>query len=187
MSQLGGMGGMGGMGGWAERVARGAWAGPAEAVRRISGVDGAGGSVLGTLADAYANPIMVDALILGREGTTVPDVDCYAPVLPAIDDPAQMERWEPWVRAYVAIGEMLPGIVSRRRPSDSRCLSSSSSLIAEIERPTKVTFETADSDGAQLGRPARRSRDRSSGADRSPVRFLVVNRLSAPGADQAHA
>ena len=48
--------------------------------------------MLGTLADVYANPIMVDALILGREGTTsfqkirgLPSY-FYAPNLPGIDD-----------------------------------------------------------------------------------------------------
>ena len=51
-------------------------------VRR--GGRGAGGAMLGTMADAYANSIMVDALILGREGTiTVPDTNYYAPALPA--------------------------------------------------------------------------------------------------------
>ena len=46
---------------------------------------------------------MVDALILGREGTiVVPDTTYYAPALPpTIDDVTQMERWEPWVRAYI--------------------------------------------------------------------------------------
>ena len=35
----------------------------------------------------------------------------YAPGLPpTIDDVTQMERWEPWVRAYIAIGEMMRGI-----------------------------------------------------------------------------
>ena len=71
--------------------------------------------MLGTMADAYANSIMVDALILGREGTIVPDTSSYAPALPTtIDDPLQIERWEPWVRAYVAIGEMLQGITFRK-------------------------------------------------------------------------
>ena len=56
---------------------------------------------------------MVEALILGREGTIVPEVHCYAPPLPqTIDDAQQMERWEAWVRAYVAIGEMLEGMSS---------------------------------------------------------------------------
>ena len=89
---------------------RGGW-------RRRSGRRG--GAMLGTLADAYANPIMVDALILGREGTiVVPRSDpqlTYAPgIADGIDDPTQMERWEPWVRAYTAIGEMLQGINFRR-------------------------------------------------------------------------
>ena len=75
MSQLGGMRGhMGGAwaehgrsGGLAERRAA-ARAEPADVRRRRR----AGGSVLGSLADVYANPVMVEALILGREGTIGP-------------------------------------------------------------------------------------------------------------------
>ena len=67
--------------------------------------------MLGTMADAFANSIMVDALILGREGTIVPDIQLTTRRhCRPIDDAAQMERWEPWVRAYMAIGEMLQGI-----------------------------------------------------------------------------
>jgi hypothetical protein len=109
--------------------------------------------MLGTMADAFANPIMVDALILAREGTIAPDTSSYGPALPnPIDSPADMVRWEPWVRAYVAIGEMLQGIIFQKTttsgvigfqvlwspPSPS---SSSPSLIAEIERPQKTTFD----------------------------------------------
>jgi len=95
--------------------------------------------MLGTLADAFANSIMVDALILGREGTTVPDTSTYAPALPGIDDAAQMPRWEPWVRAYVAVGEMLQGI-SFQTTAASLQVRASGSLIAEIERPQESTF-----------------------------------------------
>ncbi|HYI31423.1 MAG TPA: hypothetical protein VD863_26590, partial [Bradyrhizobium sp.] len=70
--------------------------------------------MLGTMADAFANSIMVDALVLGREGTTVPDTSTYAPIPPAVGDPLQMDRWEPWVRAYVAIGEMLQDITFQK-------------------------------------------------------------------------
>ena len=51
---------------------------PAERVARVA-------QCSARLADAYANPIMVDALILGREGTiVVPDPPIYyAPALPA--------------------------------------------------------------------------------------------------------
>ena len=62
--------------------------------------------MLGTMADAYVNSVMVDALILGREGTTIPETSSYAPALPTVGDLTQMARWEPWVRAYVAIGEL---------------------------------------------------------------------------------
>jgi hypothetical protein len=99
------------------------------------------------MADAYANPVMVEALILGREGTIVPEVHCYAPPLPqTIDDAQQMERWEAWVRAYVAIGEMLQGISFQPSTngfqvwSSLSASSSSSSLIAEVGRPQAKTF-----------------------------------------------
>jgi hypothetical protein len=139
MSQLGGMGGMGGMGAAGGTGGSGGAGG-------YGGVNGAGGSIVGTMADAYANPIMVEALILGREGTTVPDVDCYEPVMPGIDDPGQMERWEAWVRACVAIGEMLPGISFKTTAIgfqvwSSLSSSSSLSLIAEVQRPYQKTFE----------------------------------------------
>src|SRR3984893_7877272 len=123
MSQLGGAGGAGGSG----------------------GVGGAGGSIFGTMADVYANPIMVEALILGREGTTVPDTSCYEPDLDSlsIDYPHEMERWEPWVRAYVAVGEMMQGISFQTSGNGFQVWSSvsgSASLIAEIGRPLKATF-----------------------------------------------
>jgi hypothetical protein len=96
--------------------------------------------VLGTLADAYANPVMVDALILEREGITTTDPTLHAPNLPAIDAPKQLERWEPWVRAYIAIGDLLQGITFRDTPSGFK-VSSGSDLIAHVDRPQKSTFE----------------------------------------------
>ena len=53
-----------------------------------------------------------------------------------------MERWEPWVRAYIAVGEMMHGINLRKAPSGNAFqVLSSASLIAEIGRPKKTTFE----------------------------------------------
>ena len=100
------------------------------------------------MADAYANPIMVDALIRGREGTIVvpenpvppPALYYYAPDLPVIEDEEQMERWEPWVRAYTAIGELLQGIVFQPAGNGFQVLSGIS-LIAEIGRPQELTFQ----------------------------------------------
>jgi membrane-associated phospholipid phosphatase len=107
------------------------------------------------MADVYANPIMVEALILSREGTiTVPEPQptYYEPGLPPIDtDLKQLERWEPWVRAYIAVGEMMQGLVLQ--PSGTNAFQVLSykvtpatspptpSLIAEIQRPVKATFE----------------------------------------------
>ena len=87
---------------------------------------------------------MVDALILAREGTTtVPDPNYYAPALPLnIDDAPQIERWEPWVRAYIAVGEMLQGISFQPSGGGNGFqVLSSGTLIAEIERPATLTFE----------------------------------------------
>ena len=50
-----------------------------------------------------------------------------------------MKRWEPWVRAYVAIGEMLQGISFKAIGTTFQVLSSGS-LIAEIGRPKEATF-----------------------------------------------
>jgi membrane-associated phospholipid phosphatase len=101
--------------------------------------------MLGTMADAFANSIMVDALILGREGTTIPDASSYGPAPPPIEEARQLDRWEPWVRAYVAIGEMLEGISFRKTTTssvdDGLQVLASGSLIAEIRRPQQSTFE----------------------------------------------
>jgi len=96
--------------------------------------------VLGTLADAYANPIMVDALILEREGIITTDLTLHAPALPTIiDAPEQLERWEPWVRAYIAIGDLLQGIVFEDTASGF-AVSHGSDLIAHVDRPHSATF-----------------------------------------------
>ena len=56
-----------------------------------------------------------------------------------------MERWEPWVRAYIAIGEMMRGIDFQTSANAFQVRSfvsgSPSSLIAEIQRPAQATFE----------------------------------------------
>ena len=100
----------------------------------------------------------------------------------------QMERWEPWVRAYTAIGEMLQGINSQddRATRHSRSVSSGTSLIAEIGRPKETTFEAQIPYGAELGRTAQRTRHGNHGADRSAIRVLVVDRLHASRPDQAN-
>ncbi|HWL72609.1 MAG TPA: phosphatase PAP2 family protein, partial [Burkholderiaceae bacterium] len=62
----------------------------------------------------------------------------------AVEDPLQMDRWEPWVRAYVAIGEMLEDITFQKTATsgadDGLQVLSSGSLIAEIRRPQASTF-----------------------------------------------
>ena len=51
-----------------------------------------------------------------------------------------MERWEPWVRAYTAIGEMMQGINFQTSGNAFQVLSGTS-LIAEIGRPLQSTFQ----------------------------------------------
>jgi hypothetical protein len=100
--------------------------------------------MLGTLADVYANPIMVEALILGREGTTFGGPHRhhqYGPSLPRpIDDPDQLERWEPWIRAYIAVGDLLQGIRFQRSGNNAFQVRSYNDVIATIERPHSRTF-----------------------------------------------
>jgi hypothetical protein len=102
--------------------------------------------VLGTLGDVWANPVMVDALIHAREGTSRAEFSWYEPPLPPIDNTAQLERWEPWVRAYMAVGELLQGISfapTMPGPGGSPGFQvlSYGSLIAEIQQPAPATFE----------------------------------------------
>ncbi len=87
---------------------------------------------------------MVDALILEREGiTVVPETPphYYEPALPGIDDPVQMDRWDAWVRAYTAVGEMLQGITLQASGTNAFKVLSPTYVIAEIQRPAQATFE----------------------------------------------
>jgi membrane-associated phospholipid phosphatase len=52
-----------------------------------------------------------------------------------------MERWEQWVRATLAIGEMLQGITLQKSGTAAFQVLSSGNLIAEIQRPAPATFE----------------------------------------------
>jgi hypothetical protein len=52
-----------------------------------------------------------------------------------------MDRWEPWIRAYVAVGEMLQGISLQPLGANAFQVQSAGSLIAEIQRPAQATFE----------------------------------------------
>jgi hypothetical protein len=99
---------------------------------------------------------MIDALIRSREGTiTIPERPPanyvnYEPDFPIVGDPQTMERWEPWIRAYIAVGEIMQGITFQTVPNpppnppasaDGFQVLSSGNLIAEIGRPRKATFE----------------------------------------------
>jgi len=92
---------------------------------------------------------MVNALILGREGTADPTQHAaYARpnTLPAVGNVNELERWEPWVRAYTVLGDLLSGIefadasaaperVTGLMVNDRTC-----GPIATIHRPSLQTF-----------------------------------------------
>ncbi|MCY7304761.1 MAG: phosphatase PAP2 family protein [Rhodoferax sp.] len=84
---------------------------------------------------------MINALILAREGTTVPDTSCYAPVLPVLDSPAELGRWEPWVRAYIAVGELLRGVDFGVSNGQFQVVANVTDVIAQIGRPLDTTFK----------------------------------------------
>ncbi|MDM0233316.1 phosphatase PAP2 family protein [Variovorax arabinosiphilus] len=89
---------------------------------------------------------MVDALIQAREATVLlEDATSYAPPLPAIGAVHPIERWEPWVRAYVAVGELLRGIdfgfTGTAASVQFTGASGVQATIATIERPRTATFE----------------------------------------------
>ena len=64
----------------------------------------------------------------------------YAPALPPVEDLPTLDRWEPWVRAYVGIGELMNGINFGSSPTSS-LVKSGNSTIAEIGRPVTATFQ----------------------------------------------
>ena len=110
---------------WAEQVEQ------AVQVARAGG--GAGGAVPASAGQAdrssarWPTPMPIRSWWTrsssGAKGPQLPEIIYYEPALPGIDDPKQMERWEPWVRAYMAIGEMLQGI---SLPDDDRAMDSRS-------------------------------------------------------------
>ena len=51
-----------------------------------------------------------------------------------------MERWEPWVRAFVAVGELLQEITFHQTTTPGFQVKGFGELIAEIGRPQDVTF-----------------------------------------------
>jgi membrane-associated phospholipid phosphatase len=89
---------------------------------------------------------MINALMLGREGTVDPtDSTAYpAPFnLPAIDRTDSLDRWEPWVRAYTVLGDLLAGIGFQATGNGFRLVDrqlAAGTRIAEIERPALGTF-----------------------------------------------
>lgn len=71
---------------------------------------------MGTLADGYATSLVTGALVLSRDGTM--DASDQKALLPevrelqhvALDAPASLRRWEPWVRASVVQTALQEGL-----------------------------------------------------------------------------
>jgi membrane-associated phospholipid phosphatase len=92
---------------------------------------------------------MVNALVLGREGTVDPThTAAYgAPNgFKAVDAASELERWEPWVRAYTVLGDLLSGIDFKAETGGNGSLKLRDRLgggrIAKIIRPSLSTFQS---------------------------------------------
>ena len=127
---------------WCRRRGRGRWHVPWHAGRCLCQSDHGG----------CAHPRREGTIVVPENPT--PHTIRLRADLPGIDDPMQMERWEPWVRAYTAVGEMLQGITFGRRATHSRSGHRGHIVIAEIGRPERSDVRGTDSNGAQLGRTA---------------------------------
>ena len=104
------------------------------------------------MADAFANSIMVDALNRSRAGIVVPGTNTYYASSQngtALDDEDDLERWEPWVRAYTELGELLQGVVfDMDNPNKNVTVSFAADTggawqthkIASINRPKHAVF-----------------------------------------------
>ena len=53
---------------------------------------------------------------------------------------AMVDRWEPWVRAYIAVGALLQG-VAFAGTATGFSVTADGALIAEVGRPQRGTFE----------------------------------------------
>ncbi|MEI8304385.1 MAG: phosphatase PAP2 family protein [Burkholderiales bacterium] len=90
---------------------------------------------------------MINALIFGREGIVDPtDGNAYGKPngLPALTDPGTLERWEPWVRAYTVLGDLLSDIGFQTTATGVRLFDrrvTAATTIAAIERPAVATFQ----------------------------------------------
>lgn len=95
---------------------------------------------------------MVSALISSRDATFDPsDQTAHSFPLPPVGDEAQLERWEPWVRAYVGIQELVsplhfgPMAQGKGGLQLSYLAQQGSSFVATpvvaIERPSERVFE----------------------------------------------
>ncbi|MCU0764621.1 MAG: phosphatase PAP2 family protein [Burkholderiaceae bacterium] len=95
---------------------------------------------------------MMDALLRSRDGTLDEhNRTAFAVPLPAVDHPNAMARWEPWVRAYIALQELLAPLSFSALPAGAApgaatgmALSwrgaSSTHAVAELIRPTATIF-----------------------------------------------
>jgi hypothetical protein len=102
------------------------------------------------------NPYVLTA---SRDATMVPlDDGSYPVVLPPVDDPAAMQRWEPWVRAYVAQATLLEPLSFAKTgpngaaiwhvetqvgtpPNAPPALTTTPKPLARLNRPTAEAFK----------------------------------------------
>lgn len=106
--------------------------------------------------DAYASPLFLAALNRAREAVVDPTstVTYAAPALAAIGADEALDRWEPWVRSYLATQELLQPITFKKLASGGtdtglEMLVSGASnpvSIVKMERPQRAVFaaEIAD-------------------------------------------
>jgi hypothetical protein len=67
--------------------------------------------------DGWANPLLVEAMGRSREGLVdVTGATTWAPALPSLADPAQVLRWDPWVRLSLLQDELQEGLSVRPVP-----------------------------------------------------------------------
>lgn len=99
-----------------------------------------------TLADGFANPVTMAALVTHRDATVDPGKREGWRLVQPKPPTANMERWEPWVRAAVAQQELLSDVnisplsASQQVVVESR---SAAGAIAKLSAPDVEVFRTA--------------------------------------------
>jgi hypothetical protein len=93
------------------------------------------------LADSFANPLVVQALMMSRDGTFAwdgphnppPDHGC-------LDNPTELEHWDPWVRTALVQAELNEGLSFALHGPDTMILKSGQSAVFSLTRPSPAFF-----------------------------------------------